>query len=79
MLRPLAMVVGIVIVSVPVSAALTILLLPFWRWVEEKHAIESVGHSGPADWCYGATFLVCVAALGSLYGLSVRHGKAGAR
>ena len=51
------LVLGLVagVVSVPVAIVLTIALLPFWSWIEATTGIESVGHSGPADWCYGAT------------------------
>jgi hypothetical protein len=34
--------------------------MPLWNWFENSHGIESVGHSGPADWCYLATFSVVV-------------------
>ena len=38
--------------SLPISFIVTILLFPFWSWIEERFGIESVGHSGPAEWCY---------------------------
>jgi hypothetical protein len=54
------------IVSVPVAIVLTIALLPLWSWIEAAAGIESVGHSGPADWCYWVTLgivfcIVCLA------------------
>jgi len=52
------------ILSAPIAVGITIALLPLWRWVEATFGVESVGHSGPAGWCYLATyivFLICVA------------------
>jgi hypothetical protein len=48
----------------PLAAAITIALLPLWRWVEATFNVESIGHSGPAGWCYLAVYvavLVCAA------------------
>ncbi len=44
--------------SLPLGGILTIVLLPLWSWVEATTGIESVGHSGPADWCYRVTLVV---------------------
>jgi len=38
--------------ALPLSAIMTLALLPLWRVVEERYGIESVGHSGPADWSF---------------------------
>ena len=56
---------GVVLIAVPLSIVTTILLFPMWSWVEASTGIESVGHSGPAEWCYAAVFLV-IAASGAL-------------
>ncbi len=49
------------------GALLAILTSRFWGWFEAKTGIESLGHSGPADWvfffCWGFTFVVAFAAL----------------
>jgi hypothetical protein len=71
-------VLTIVLVSVPASVLFTLLLMPLWRWLEQNFGIESVGHSGPAEWCFGAMFVACVVALGSLYAFRVRSGSAAA-
>lgn len=42
----------VVAVCLPVSFALTILLVPLWRWIETRFAVEAIGHSGPAEWCF---------------------------
>ena len=63
----------VLLVSVPMSVLLTLLLMPLWRWLEERFGIESVGHSGPAEWCFGVTFIACAVALGSLYALRSRQ------
>jgi hypothetical protein len=52
---------GIVVIAAPLSIVTAILLLPLWRWLEASTGIESVGHSGPAEWCYAAVFVVLVA------------------
>jgi hypothetical protein len=52
--------VAILVLALPVAAMATLLLLPFWRWFEARTQVESVGHSGPADWCFGAVYLLTV-------------------
>jgi len=47
-----------VLIATPLSILTTILLFPLWSWLEASTGIESVGHSGPAEWCYAAVFLV---------------------
>jgi len=42
----------------PVALVMTLLLLPFWRWFEASLGVESIGHSGPATWCYLAVYAV---------------------
>ena len=69
--------VAIVVLSFPVSALVTLLLVPLWRWIEESYGLESIGHSGPAEWCYVATFLVCVSTLGCFYMSGKKRGKSG--
>jgi hypothetical protein len=60
----LASTVVIVVIGLPVTFAATFALMPVWSKVEAKYGIESVGHSGPSDWCFGLVFCVylCVAA-----------------
>lgn len=45
----------------PLSFIITIALLPLWSWIEATYAIESVGHSGPADWCFWAVYAALIA------------------
>ena len=61
----LATTVLIVVIGIPVTFAATIALMPVWSKVEARYGIESVGHSGPSDWCFGLVFGVylCVAAM----------------
>jgi hypothetical protein len=61
----------IVVIGIPVTFAATFALMPVWSTIEAKYGIESVGHSGPSDWCFGLVFGVylCVAAM---VGLALR-------
>jgi hypothetical protein len=34
------------------SIVTAILTARFWGWFEDRTGIESLGHSGPADWVY---------------------------
>lgn len=72
-LRVIGLFTLVLLISAPVSIVATIFLLPFWRWVETISGIESIGHSGPAEWCYLAMFALVF--LGSLLILWLR--KAG--
>lgn len=64
MKRPLRVVLtllAVILIAAPLSAVITILLFPFWSWFEASVGIESVGHSGPAEWCYAVVFFLLVA------------------
>ncbi len=69
--RHLAVALGIGAVCLPAAFILTFLLLPLWSWIEATYKIESVGHSGPADWCFWVVYaLLAVVGLGA-YALKV--------
>jgi len=44
------------LIGLPITFAATIALLPLWSMIERRYGIESVGHSGPADWCFWVVF-----------------------
>jgi hypothetical protein len=58
LLRGFAVWAPIVVLGLPVTFFLTIALLPLWGAIERRYGIESVGHSGPADWCFWTVFLL---------------------
>jgi uncharacterized membrane protein YphA (DoxX/SURF4 family) len=64
----------IVVLALPLTLVLTFILSPFWNWFETASGVESLGHSGPANWCFLAVFLV-VLALGWGTWRMVRHKK----
>ena len=55
------MLLSIIIISVPVTILITIILLPLWSWFESAAGFESLGHSGPAGWCYLFIFILIYA------------------
>jgi hypothetical protein len=60
----------------PPAFFLTIFLAPLWSWVESKYGIESIGHSGPADWCFYLIYGILSAAAMLAIALHLRPGKA---
>jgi hypothetical protein len=50
--------------SLPITFVFAYALMPLWRILERDFGIESVGHSGPAGWCFG--FVYALAALAGL-------------
>lgn len=50
-----------IVVSLPIAILTTILLLPFWSWIEKTTGIESIGHAGPAVWCFVVIYAVVLA------------------
>ncbi|HEY5717055.1 MAG TPA: hypothetical protein VIS52_01090 [Motiliproteus sp.] len=47
----------------PLAFALVLLLLPLWRWIEATFAVESIGHSGPAAWCFWLIYVLLAGAI----------------
>ncbi len=61
-LRDVGIAFAIFLISAPIAIVVTIALLPFWSWIESMSEIESIGHSGPAEWCYLVSYsiiLIC--------------------
>jgi hypothetical protein len=54
--------VALSVAALPIALLATFLLSPVWGWFEAKTGIESLGHSGPATWCFGAVYLVLLVA-----------------
>ena len=54
----LATTIAIVVLGVPITFAVTFALMPLWSMIERRYGIESVGHSGPSDWCFWVVFAV---------------------
>jgi hypothetical protein len=62
---------GLLALAVPASIVTTIALFPLWSWFERYTGIESMGHSGPADWCYLAVFLTMALAIAFFTGFAI--------
>lgn len=56
-----ATIAGIIVLDLPVTFVLTMMLVPLWSAIERRSGIESMGHSGPAPWCYWVVLAVVVA------------------
>lgn len=66
---------ALVLLCAPLSVVATIALMHFWSWLEAATGIESIGHSGPAEWCYAAVFVLMLAAgIGSTLALRAHGG-----
>jgi hypothetical protein len=48
------------LLCIPISIILTLLLIPLWSWIEKSFNIESIGHSGPDEWCYLTVYIILV-------------------
>ena len=55
-------IIAVLVIAVPLTLVITFLLYPFWSWLDVIGGIESLGHSGPAAWCYEVVYLVLVSA-----------------
>jgi len=64
-LRTIVLLFFTVLIALPLSLVATVVLFPVWTWLEANAGIESIGHSGPATWCFVVTFLL-VAAVGCI-------------
>jgi hypothetical protein len=60
----------------PIAFIVTFLLAPLWSWIEATYGIESMGHSGPADWCFYAVYGVLGTAVFAFIRVYLRLGRA---
>ena len=47
----------------PLAVVLTLVSWQAWGWIEAATGIESLGHSGPASWCYVFVYAVLLGLL----------------
>ena len=64
---------GIALISMPVAFIVTILLVPFWSWLEAASGIESLGHSGPDEWCYLIIYILVLSIGGRIWSLQKKR------
>jgi ABC-type dipeptide/oligopeptide/nickel transport system permease component len=76
MLRHALMTLALLLASAPFAVVVTLVLFPLWTLLESTTGIESVGHSGPAEWCYVITFGIIALISLSLYARRARRGRA---
>lgn len=78
-LLPAVAALTIALLALPPAVVATLVLMPLWSRIEVSAGIESVGHSGPATWCYVATWIALSAVLAALAGrVARRRSSAGA-
>jgi hypothetical protein len=58
--RSLFGIMAVLVIAVPLTLIVTFLLYPLWSWLDVIAGIESLGHAGPANWCYESVYLVLV-------------------
>jgi hypothetical protein len=66
---------SLALMGLPIAVIVTFLALPVWSWVEDNLGLESVGHSGPAPWCFLATYLAVLIAAGLVWNRVRRRRK----
>ena len=71
----IAFVVLYAAVALPLSAITTLALLPLWRFIEERYRIESIGHSGPADWCFILVYALWLLAGAVVFVIRIRRRR----
>ena len=59
--------------ALPLSAITTLALLPLWRVIEARYGIESVGHSGPSDWCFILLYVLWLSVGAAVFALRARR------
>ena len=72
----IALVVLYASAALPLTAITTLALLPLWRFIEERYGIESVGHSGPSDWCFILLYVLWLLTGAVAFGVSVQRKSA---
>ncbi len=61
------------LLCVPLAVVVTLLTWQAWGWFEAATGIESLGHSGPASWCYVFVYAVLLSFVGAFALLAPRR------
>lgn len=77
LIRTFIVAMMIVMAAAPFAFVAAAVLSPLWSWVETATRLESMGHSGPATWCYLATW-AALSALGLLAWRAALRGRSAA-
>jgi phosphotransferase system glucose/maltose/N-acetylglucosamine-specific IIC component len=78
-LRLALITLAVLIVCLPIAIIVTFLLSPLWSWIEATYGIESIGHSGPSDWCFELVYGLLITIAFSVFAyirVHLRLGKA---
>ena len=75
-LRLALITLAILIACLPIAFIVTFLLSPLWSWIEATYGIESIGHSGPSDWCFYVVYGVLIALVFAFIRVYLRLGRA---
>ena len=71
-MKKLADILVAIVCAFALSVVTAILTARFWGWFEARTGIESLGHSGPADWVYITLWILWTAVLLAIFGLIKR-------
>ena len=71
-IRILLLGLAVALASVPVGIVLAVFLAPFWSLLEATIGVESIGHSGPAVWCFLVTIALVFCGITALLRLLMR-------
>ena len=52
--------IGLLIGLMPLAAVTILFCLPLFRWIEAKFNIETIGHSGVAEWVFLVVYCIYV-------------------
>lgn len=67
---------AILLGAAPLAFIVTFLFCPFWGLLESVTGIESLGHSGPAAWCFYTVYgLIVLASLAMWLFLRCKYPK----
>lgn len=74
LIRTFIVAMMIFMAAAPFAFVAAAVLSPLWSWIEASTGLESMGHSGPATWCYLATW-IALSALGLLAWRGALRGR----
>jgi hypothetical protein len=66
-IKLLVMALTLIIICIPLAMIITVFSNPLFLWFENTFSVESVGHSGPAEWCYITVYLLLISLSGLIW------------